>query len=42
MEQTIITWNMTNWITILMMVVLGFVILATIPQVWMKIKGAPA
>jgi hypothetical protein len=33
-EETILTWNAANWITVLIMVVLGFAILGMISQIW--------
>lgn len=30
MEESIITWNVTNWITIVLMAALGFMILAVL------------
>lgn len=32
MDETIITWNATNWITVVVMVGLGFMILALVSQ----------
>lgn len=32
MEETIITWNATNWVTVVVMVALGFMVLAVASQ----------
>ena len=40
-EQTIITWNATNWVTILVMVSLGFLLLAVIAQSFHNWRGTP-
>ncbi len=37
-ERTIISWNVTNWITILLMAAIGFAILAVIQKVVISIK----
>lgn len=39
MNETLITWNVTNWITVVVMVSLGMVALATVAQVIQNIKG---
>lgn len=39
MEDTIITWNITNWITIVIMAALGFLLLALVAQVFHKVRG---
>lgn len=41
-EQTIITWNITNWITVVFMVGIGFLILAVAAQAFHKARGTPA
>lgn len=41
-EQTILTWNMTNWITVLVMVALGFFIIGLGAQVLRNRKGDQA
>lgn len=33
-EETIITWNATNWITVLFMVVIGFMVLSVLSQLF--------
>jgi hypothetical protein len=42
MEETIITWNATNWITVVVMVALGFLILAVISQLYHNMRGKSA
>jgi hypothetical protein len=37
--ETIITWNVPNWITVLIMVTAGFFIIATASQMWQKWRG---
>jgi len=32
-EETILTWNFANWITVLIMVVLGFAFLGMVSQI---------
>lgn len=34
MEQTILTWSITNWITVVLMAFLGFMILGLGAQFW--------
>lgn len=34
MEETILTWNITNWITVVIMAALGFLLLALIAQLF--------
>lgn len=33
-DETIITWNATNWITVVVMVVIGFMALTVISQLF--------
>lgn len=40
--ETIITWNVPNWITVLIMVTLGFFVIATGAQAWQKWRGKSA
>jgi len=37
---TIISWNPANWITVLIMVALGFTILGAASKVWQAKKAA--
>lgn len=39
MEETILTWNVTNWITVMIMAALGFMLLALVAQVFHKMRG---
>lgn len=39
MNETIISWNVPNWITIVLMAVLGFAVLGVASNVVMKMKG---
>jgi hypothetical protein len=32
MTENIITWNATNWITVVLMAVIGFAVLSTVAQ----------
>lgn len=38
-EQTIISWNFANWITIILMAIVGFLVLAALAQVWHSWRG---
>lgn len=38
MEENIITFNFTNWITVLVMAVAGFVVFSVLAQAWTKYK----
>lgn len=40
--ETIITWNATNWITVVLMVFLGFLIVGAVSQLIRKGKGQSA
>lgn len=42
MGDTIITWNATNWITVVLMVFLGFLIVGAIAQLVRKGKSGNA
>jgi hypothetical protein len=35
-EETIISWNPANWITVLLMVALGFTILGAVAKIWQQ------
>lgn len=39
MEETILTWNITNWITVVIMAALGFMLLALVAQLFHKARG---
>jgi hypothetical protein len=34
MDEVFLSWNVTNWVTVLVMVFLGFLIIAMGAQVW--------
>lgn len=38
-EEVIITWNVTNWVTIVVMVALGFLVLAVLAQGFHNLRG---
>jgi hypothetical protein len=40
MEETILTWNVTNWITVILMAALGFLLLAVVAQFFHAGKSA--
>lgn len=37
-EETILSWNVANWITVLLMVVLGFAVLGAASKIWQQRK----
>lgn len=39
MEETILTWNVTNWITVVLMAALGFLALALVAQFFHAARG---
>ena len=39
-ERVILTWNLTNWITVVIMAAVGFGVLAVITNAWAKRKVA--
>lgn len=36
MEENILTWNLPNWITVLIMTAVGFALMAAVSGVWKK------
>jgi hypothetical protein len=36
MERTMLSWNLANWITVMLMAAGGYVVLALIAQVFLK------
>jgi predicted cobalt transporter CbtA len=36
MDENIITWNVTNWITVVLMVAIGFTLLGFAQNYWAK------
>ncbi len=39
-EETILSWNVANWVTVLIMVVLGFAIIGMVAQIVKSKKAA--
>jgi hypothetical protein len=39
MQDSIITWNFANWITVAIMAAVGFAVLATIAQIFHSAVG---
>lgn len=39
-EQTIISWNATNWITIVLMAALGFFVIGTAVKIYKSKMGS--
>lgn len=39
-EETILTWNVTNWITVILMAAVGFAVLAVILRVVNRQKAS--
>ncbi len=39
--QSIISWNFANWITIVLMAALGFMLLAVVAQAFHNARGTP-
>jgi len=40
MDETIISWTPANWVTVVLMVALGFTVLAFATKAWKARKGA--
>lgn len=40
MEENILTWNLPNWITVVLMVTVGFAVLAAASGIWKKRREA--
>ncbi len=38
-EDTILSWNVANWITVILMVVLGFALLGMVAKIWKQKRG---
>lgn len=38
-EDTILSWNVPNWITVILMVVLGFAIIGMVAKIWKQKRG---
>ena len=39
-EETILSWTPANWITVIIMAVLGFAILGMVARIWQRRTGA--
>lgn len=39
MTETFLSWNLTNWITVVIMAALGFLLLAVIAQFFHSVRG---
>lgn len=42
METTYLSWNVTNWITVVLMAALGFMLLSLVMQFWHNGGGSNA
>jgi hypothetical protein len=42
MEETILSWNATNWITVVLMAAIGFLVLAVIAQAVQNFRSKKA
>lgn len=40
MNENILTWNVTNWVTVLVMVFLGFLVIGAITQGWKTFRAS--
>jgi hypothetical protein len=40
MDENIVTWNVTNWITVVLMVALGYALIGWGQAVWAKRQAA--
>lgn len=41
-ESTYLTWNVANWITVIIMVTLGFAVLGMVARIWQQKRGGTA
>ena len=41
-ESVILTWNVTNWITVILMAAVGFAVIGFGQKLWAKRKGSAA
>jgi predicted negative regulator of RcsB-dependent stress response len=39
-EETILSWNVANWVTVLIMVILGFAVLGMAAKLWQQRQQA--
>lgn len=42
MDQNLITWNVENWITVLLMAFLGYLLVSLLAQVLLRYSGGAA
>lgn len=42
MERTLLSWNVANWITVLLMAAAGYAVLAVVSQLMLKGSASPA
>lgn len=42
MDRTLISWNLANWITVLLMAAAGYAVLGVVAQVFMQKGGGVA
>lgn len=40
MQENIIAWNVSNWITVILMAAIGFALLGVARKMWQKSQGA--
>ncbi len=41
-EDTLLTWTPANWITVLLMVILGFAVIGMVAKLWQRKQGVAA
>jgi hypothetical protein len=41
MDESIITWNIPNWLTVVLMAAVGFAIISLAAQTYNKFAGTP-
>jgi len=39
MDETILTWNIPNWLTVLLMVILGFAAIGVVTKIVVKARS---
>jgi len=39
MNETVLTWTVPNWLTVLLMVILGFAMIGLVTKIVVKAKG---
>lgn len=38
-ETVVLSWNVTNWITVLVIVIIGFLVIGAVAGLWNKARG---